>query len=85
MDYIIEQKKGFAAAFTKKAVPFWLGGAVVAAVVYLLLQSDSRSLKVDAETLTISNVTRNEFNDYVRISGQVVPQTTIQLSPLEGG
>ena len=85
MDYVIEQKKGFAAAFTKKAVPFWLGGAVVAAVVYLLLQSDSRSLKVDADALTISNVTRNEFNDYVRISGQVVPQTTIQLSPLEGG
>lgn len=85
MDRVIEQKKGIAAAFTKKAVPFWLGGAVVAAVVYLLLQSDSRSLKVDAETLTISNVTHNEFNDYVRISGQVVPQITIQLSPLEGG
>jgi len=54
-------------------------------VAYLLLQSDSRSLKVDANALTISNVTRSEFNDYVRISGQVVPQTTIQLSPLEGG
>jgi len=85
MDRVIEQKKGFAAAFTKKAVPFWMGGALVAAVAYLLLQSDSRSLKVDANALTISNVTRSEFNDYVRISGQVVPQTTIQLSPLEGG
>ena len=85
MDYIIEQKTGIAAVFTKKAVPFWIGGVVVAVVAYLLLQGDSRSLKVDADALTISNVTRSEFNDYVRISGQVVPQTTIQLSPLEGG
>ena len=85
MDRVIEQKKGIAAVFSKKALPYWLGAAVVVLVVYLLLQSDSRSLKVDADTLTISNVTRNEFNDYVRINGQVVPQTTIQLSPLEGG
>ena len=33
----------------------------------------------------MSTVTSGEFNDYIRISGQVAPMTTIQISPLEGG
>ena len=85
MDRVIEQKKGIAAAFSKKAVPFWIGGCVAALVIYLLLQSDSRVLKVDAAALTISNATSGKFDDYIRVGGQVQPMTTIQLSPLEGG
>ena len=37
------------------------------------------------ENITINAVTQGQFNDYIRISGQVVPMTTIQLSPMEGG
>ena len=85
MDRVIEQKKGIAVVFTKKALPYWLGAGVVALVVYLLLQSDSKTMRVDANTLTISNVADGKFDDYIRVSGQVQPQTTIQLSPLEGG
>ena len=29
MDKIIEKKKGFAAAFTKRALPYWMGAVVV--------------------------------------------------------
>ena len=85
MDRVIEQKKGIAVVFSKKALPYWLGAGVVALVVYLLLQSDSKTMRVDANTLTISNVADGKFDDYIRVSGQVQPQTTIQLSPLEGG
>ena len=85
MDRVIEQKKGIAVVFSKKALPYWLGFAVVLLVVYLLQQSDSKTMRVDANTLTISNVAEGKFDDYIRISGQVQPQTTIQLSPLEGG
>ena len=85
MDRVIEQKKGIAVVFSKKALPYWLAAGVVALVVYLLLQSDSKTMRVDANTLTISNVANGKFDDYIRVSGQVQPQTTIQLSPLEGG
>lgn len=71
--------------FSKKALPYWLGAGVVVLVVYLLLQSDSKTMRVDVNTLTISNVANGKFDDYIRVSGQVQPQTTIQLSPLEGG
>ena len=85
MDRVIEQKKGLAVIFSKKALPYWLGAGVVVLVVYLLLQSDSKTMRVDANTLTINNVSDGKFDDYIRVSGQVQPQTTIQLSPLEGG
>ncbi len=85
MDRVIEQKKGIAVAFTKKAVPYWMGAFVAALVVYLLLQSNSRIMRVDADSLTISNTTSGEFNDYIRVSGQVQPMVTTQLSPQEGG
>ena len=42
-------------------------------------------MKVDAEQLTISPVTKGEFKDYVRLSGTVVPIQVVQISPEEGG
>ena len=42
-------------------------------------------MRVDARTINIVKVERGEFNDYVRVTGQVQPITTVQLSPLEGG
>ena len=40
---------------------------------------------MNGDTLNIATVEQGEFNDYIRISGQVQPMTTIQISPLEGG
>ena len=85
MDKIIEKKKGFAVAFTKKALPYWLGALLVAFIVWLLVRDNSSTLRVNPETLFISEVQSGEFNDYIRISGQVQPMTTIQVSPQEGG
>lgn len=85
MDRKIESKKGIAQLFSKKKLPYWLGGLVVVFVAYLLLRSDLRTLRVNADTLTVSEVISGEFNDYIRVSGQVQPMTTIQVSPLESG
>lgn len=52
---------------------------------WLILGSHRSTFKVDARTLNIGNVTNELFNDFVRVTGQVQPITTIQLSPLEGG
>ena len=71
--------------FSKKKLPYWLGGLVVVFVAYLLLRSDLRTFRVNADTLTVSEVISGEFNDYIRVSGQVQPMTTIQVSPLESG
>lgn len=85
MDKIIEKKKGIAVAFTKKALPFWFGALMVVFIGWLVLRDDTSTLRVNGETLSISEVKSGEFNDYIRISGQVQPMTTIQISPQEGG
>lgn len=85
MDRIIEQEKGFKRVFTKKALPYWAGALFVAFVIYLIARPNDKTLRVDRDTLMISEAQKGEFNDYIRISGRVQPMTTIQLSPQEGG
>ena len=85
MDKIIEKKTGWRVAFTKKALPWWLGALLAAFIVYLIARPDNKTLRVDKDALTISTATSGEFNDYIRLSGRVQPMTTIQLSPQEGG
>lgn len=85
MDKIIEKKRGVALVFTKKAFPYWLGAFLVVFVAWLILRDDASVLRVKEETLSINEVRSGEFNDYIRLSGQVQPMTTIQISPQEGG
>ena len=85
MDKMIEQKKGWRLAFSKKALPWW-GGALLAAFIgWLVLRPGEKTLRADRDSMTVSVAERGEFNDYIRISGRVQPMTTIQLSPQEGG
>ena len=85
MDKVIEKKKGIAAAFTKKTVKWWALGAFVILVVVLLLTGRRSVLRVDGSTFLTGTARQGEFNDYIRVSGQVQPMTTVQLSPTEGG
>ncbi len=85
MDRIIEKKKGFARAFTKKALPYWGAGVFVILVIWLVFKDHSSTLRVNGDTLVMADVQRSQFNDYIRVSGQVQPMTTVQISPLEGG
>ncbi len=72
-------------AFTQKALPYWLGALLLVFVIYLIARPNNKTLRVDADSLTVSTAVMGEFNDYIRISGRVQPMTTIQLSPQEGG
>ena len=85
MDRILEKKTGWRVAFTKKALPWWLGALLGIFIIYLIARPNNKTLRVDKDTLTVSAAVKGEFNDYIRVSGRVQPMTTIQLSPQEGG
>ena len=82
MDIKLEKKKGI----QKKHIPYIIVGAVVLTLLAMIIfSSGKKQLNVDSETLNISLVDHGVYNEYIRITGQVQPRTTIQLSPLEGG
>ena len=85
MDKIIERPTGWKAAFTKKALPWWLGAALACLVLFLLIRPSYSTLRVNSDTISVSEVKAGEFNDYIRLSGTVQPLVTIQISPVEGG
>ena len=85
MDKIIEKKKGIATAFTRKAIKWWVAAAVVVAVLVLALTGGRSVLRIDGSTIITAAARDGQFNDYIRVSGQVQPMTTVQLSPTEGG
>ena len=85
MDKIIERPTGWKAAFTKKALPWWLGAALACLLIFLLFKPSHSTLRVSGDTISVSEVKAGEFNDYIRLSGTVQPLVTIQISPIEGG
>lgn len=85
MDKIIEKKKGLAAVFTKNNVKYMVGAALAIAVVALALTGTKSAVRVDGGSIVTGEARRGEFNDYIRVSGQVQPMTTVQISPTEGG
>jgi len=82
MDIQLEKKKGI----QKKHIPYIAGGALFLVLLgWIIFGNHDSTLKVDSRTLTYGNVIRDQFNDYVRVDGQVEPITIVQLSPEEGG
>nr|WP_129733007.1 HlyD family efflux transporter periplasmic adaptor subunit [Parabacteroides goldsteinii] len=82
MDIQLEKKRGI----QKKHLPYVAGGVLFLVLVGWIIFGDHAStLKVDARGISIGNVTREQFNDFVRVDGQVQPITVVQLSPEEGG
>lgn len=82
MDIQLEKKKGL----KKKHIPFIIGGVLVLLILgWIIFGNHASKLNVDKNKLNIQSVTKGEFNDYVRINGQVMPISTIQLSAIEGG
>ena len=85
MDIRIEKKKGLHVLFTRRGLPYLAGAGLLVFVVWLLVRGNSSTLRVDARTISVGEVAHGEFNDYIRVTGQVQPITTVQLSPLEAG
>ncbi len=85
MDIRIEKEKGHPRPVYQKGIPYLAGALFLVFVLWLLLRDNSSTLRVDARTISVGQVVRGEFNDYIRVTGQVQPMTTIQRSPLEAG
>ncbi|BES59951.1 efflux RND transporter periplasmic adaptor subunit [Dysgonomonas capnocytophagoides] len=82
MDRIIEKKKGI----QKKHIPYIIGGAVALLVIlWLIFGNHASKMNVETKKISIQEIIKGEFNDYVRVNGQVQPINTIQLSAVEGG
>ena len=66
--------------------PYAAMGCLLSAVVmWLVFGNHASTLKVSRDELTVSEVQRAEFKDYVRTNGQVLPIQVVQISPEEGG
>ena len=78
MDKIIEKKTGWRVAFTKKALPWWLGALLAAFIIYLIARPNNKTLRVDKDTITVSTAVKGEFNDYIRISGTITVSTAVK-------
>ena len=82
MDIQIEKKKGI----QKKHIPYIGGGVIFLVLVgWIIFGDHSSTLKVDARGIIIGEVKKDQFNDFVRVDGQVQPISVVQLSPEEGG
>ncbi|MCC8199355.1 MAG: HlyD family efflux transporter periplasmic adaptor subunit [Tannerellaceae bacterium] len=82
MDIKLEKKKGI----QKKHIPYIAGSTLFLVLVgWIIFGNHASTLKVDSRGISIGNVMQSQFNDFVRVDGQVQPITVIQLSPEEGG
>ncbi len=81
MDRRIEKKR-----FTPRRIAIGgLAAAVIAFGAWALLSVNPSSLNVDAEKLTLAQVTYGPFLEYIVEQGAVMPLTTIYLDAVEGG
>lgn len=81
MDRQIEKK-----SFLRRYAWYIVAAAALAALlVWIVLGTTASTMTVDASDITISDVTRGKFDDYVRLNGQVLPIQVVQISPEEGG
>ena len=82
MDTPIERKS----RLKKKHLYAMAGGTfLLVCLLYFIFRDTSSSMKVDKERLTISTIVQGEFNDYIRVIGQVLPDRIIYLDAIEGG
>lgn len=83
MDIEIKQKK----YLVPRKYWTWIGGGTVLAAIllWLALGNFSSTLKVERRGLSIGEVKRTQFDDYVSVDGSVVPIQVVQISPEEGG
>lgn len=82
MDKKIEKK-----TWTLKRILTFGGGALLIVFIsYQLIFADRRSkLKIEKDKITISEVKRGEFKEYIPQTGTVEPSRTVYLDAIEGG
>jgi HlyD family secretion protein len=82
MDRKIEKKKWP----PKKIAIYTISAIVVFLFIYTLIFGDSSSkLNVQTERLTISTVSIGPFQEFIPVTGNIVPIKTVYLDAIEGG
>lgn len=82
MDRVIQQKKWS----TQKILMLGLGILITALVGGAIYSTSGKAkLNIDPERITISEVSKGPFREYIPVNGVVLPRTTIYLDALEGG
>lgn len=82
MDTLIEPKRGLK---RKHLYGIAAAGSIVALILFFVLRDTTSSMTVEKSRLTIATVQRAEFNDYIRVIGQVMPSHIIYMDAIEGG
>ena len=82
MDTLIKQRR-----ITPQRVAIAAGAVLIAALaVYAYVEYGlTRTLTVGAERVTVSQVAYDTFREYIPVTGNVVPRTTVYLDAVEGG
>ena len=82
MDKIIEDKR----IIKPKHYKYILGGVfIIVCLLYIILRNPVSTYRIEKEKVSISEITYGKFNDYISVTGQVVPISTIYLDAIEGG
>ena len=82
MDRVVERKR-----FPKR-LKLAIGGgaaALVLAGVFAFAPLDANTQTVPADRVTISTVSKGQFEDFLPLRGRVTPLTTVYLDAVEGG
>ena len=83
MDRKLEKKNKL---FSKRNIWIFVGSVVVSLVFYNLVFGDKSSkLNVETEKISIAEISKDVFQDYIAVIGTVEPIQTIYLDAIEGG
>lgn len=64
---------------------YGFGGALFLALIILIMSDTGSKLNVDADKITISTVKDGEFQEFIPVTGTVLPRTTFYLDAILGG
>src|ERR1043165_2448039 len=82
MDRVIKKKKWPA----KRILMIGgIAGIIVLILASVLMTSGKSKLNVEMERITISEIKKGPFQEFIPVNGVVLPMTTIYLDALEGG
>jgi HlyD family secretion protein len=69
----------------KKFYIYSFGGVLFFILIILILADTGSKLNVEADKITISTVTNGDFQEFIPVTGNVLPRTTYYLDAILGG
>ncbi len=82
MDKIIEDKSWIKKKYRKYLV---IGSIVIACLCIFLFTGNVKTVNIESDKITVDEVFKGLFNDYIQVTGQAAPISTVYLDAVEGG